>query len=264
MKLPSKCCTMLLTRVISSIGVNAAQGCSLREMTFLFLTHAGLTPIKLFLDERHVRAWPGGVGDCKMGSNYAPTILPQAQAFSSYGTPQVLYTLPPADRSNPKSALISESGAMNVFFHLHKVAFLTVLLIAHLHCHRTLEACFCRRVVRHFWKPLPLALCPSSSTARGALGGVLVFMHLSCCRRMGLGTCLSRLPWMAPFCRGSHETLCWSWRACGTTVKCLKVISASATFSRCARVLVNLVKTRLFINVSVQAKSCRLEGFGLF
>jgi len=49
----------------------------------------GLTPIKLFLDERNVRAWPGGVGDCKVGSNYAPTILPQITAQQTHGTPQV-------------------------------------------------------------------------------------------------------------------------------------------------------------------------------
>ena len=53
------------------------------------LRSAGLTPIKLFLDERNVRAWPGGVGDCKVGSNYAPTILPQTIAHQTHGTPQV-------------------------------------------------------------------------------------------------------------------------------------------------------------------------------
>jgi branched-chain amino acid aminotransferase len=83
---------------------------------------AGLTPIQLFLSEQHVRAWPGGVGDCKMGSNYAPTVLPQTQAMKAYETPQVLYTLPSGDPDNPDSALISESGAMNVFFLLDKVA----------------------------------------------------------------------------------------------------------------------------------------------
>lgn len=54
------------------------------------MRRAGLTPIKLFLDERNVRAWPGGVGDCKVGSNYAPTIRPQMAAQQAYGTPQVL------------------------------------------------------------------------------------------------------------------------------------------------------------------------------
>ncbi|BDA47474.1 Branched-chain-amino-acid aminotransferase, cytosolic [Coccomyxa sp. Obi] len=80
----------------------------------------GLTPIQLFLDEQHVRAWPGGVGDCKVGSNYAPTILPQSEAFKKYGTPQVLYTLPTGDRNDPESSVISESGAMNCFFFLDK------------------------------------------------------------------------------------------------------------------------------------------------
>ena len=58
-------------------------------MGITVLRSAGLTPIKLFLDERNVRAWPGGVGDCKVGSNYAPTILPQTIAHQTHGTPQV-------------------------------------------------------------------------------------------------------------------------------------------------------------------------------
>ena len=57
-----------------------------------------------------------------MGSNYAPTILPQAEAQRKHGTPQVLYTLPAVDGSDPESAVISESGAMNCFFLLDKVS----------------------------------------------------------------------------------------------------------------------------------------------
>ena len=57
----------------------------------------------------------------QVGSNYAPTILPQSEAFKKYGTPQVLYTLPIGDRSDPESSVISESGAMNCFFFLDKV-----------------------------------------------------------------------------------------------------------------------------------------------
>lgn len=37
----------------------------------------GLRPISLFVDQSHTRAWPGGVGDVKVGGNYSPTILPQ-------------------------------------------------------------------------------------------------------------------------------------------------------------------------------------------
>jgi hypothetical protein len=38
---------------------------------------SGLKAIGLFIDEGHVRAWPGGVGQYKIGGNYAPTIVPQ-------------------------------------------------------------------------------------------------------------------------------------------------------------------------------------------
>jgi branched-subunit amino acid aminotransferase/4-amino-4-deoxychorismate lyase len=47
-----------------------------------------MRPIKLFLEEVHMRAWPGGMGDLKVGGNYAPTILPQALA-AGQGAPQV-------------------------------------------------------------------------------------------------------------------------------------------------------------------------------
>ena len=63
----------------------------------------------------------------QVGSNYAPTILPQAEAQRKHGTPQVLYTLPSIDGSDPESAVISESGAMNCFFLLDKVN--TILLL---------------------------------------------------------------------------------------------------------------------------------------
>lgn len=31
-------------------------------------------PVSLLADPRFIRAWPGGCGDRKMGSNYAPTL----------------------------------------------------------------------------------------------------------------------------------------------------------------------------------------------
>ena len=79
----------------------------------------GLTPISLFLDERNVRAWPGGVGNNKVGSNYAPTIGPQCDAAEQHGTSQVLYSFPQG--SNPDDALVSECGSMNLMFFLQKV-----------------------------------------------------------------------------------------------------------------------------------------------
>jgi len=40
----------------------------------------GFKPVRLFADDKHVRAWPGGLGDAKVGGNYAPTIRVQSEA----------------------------------------------------------------------------------------------------------------------------------------------------------------------------------------
>ena len=79
----------------------------------------GLKPVSLFLDESNVRAWPGGVGNNKVGTNYAPTIGPQSDAADQYGTSQVLYSFPQGSR--PDDALVSECGSMNLMFLLQKV-----------------------------------------------------------------------------------------------------------------------------------------------
>ncbi|DBB04285.1 TPA: hypothetical protein ACH3X1_012782 [Trebouxia sp. C0004] len=78
----------------------------------------GLKPISLFIDEHNVRAWPGGVGNNKVGTNYAPTIGPQSDAADTYGTSQVLYSFPQG--TQPDDALVSECGAMNLMFFLQK------------------------------------------------------------------------------------------------------------------------------------------------
>lgn len=49
---------------------------------------SGLKPVKLFVDTENVRAFPGGVGDKKIGGNYAPTLLPQLHS-SRRGCSQV-------------------------------------------------------------------------------------------------------------------------------------------------------------------------------
>lgn len=38
---------------------------------------SGYNPVSLLADPKYVRAWPGGCGDAKMGSNYAPTLAIQ-------------------------------------------------------------------------------------------------------------------------------------------------------------------------------------------
>lgn len=67
----------------------------------------GFKPIGLYADPEVTRAWPGGVGMYKMGSNYAPTILTGRQA-QEQGCQQVLW-LYGADQ------LVTEVGTMNIF-----------------------------------------------------------------------------------------------------------------------------------------------------
>lgn len=63
--------------------------------------------VSLLADPRFTRAWPGGVGDRKMGSNYAPTIHVQKEAASK-GLQQVLWLYGPDHE-------LTEVGTMNIF-----------------------------------------------------------------------------------------------------------------------------------------------------
>lgn len=63
--------------------------------------------ISLLADPRYTRAWPGGVGDRKMGSNYAPTIHVQREA-ASRGLQQVLWLY-------GHDHQLTEVGTMNIF-----------------------------------------------------------------------------------------------------------------------------------------------------
>jgi branched-chain amino acid aminotransferase len=63
--------------------------------------------VSLLADPRYTRAWPGGVGDRKMGSNYAPTIHIQAEA-TKQGLQQVLWLY-------GEDHQVTEVGTMNIF-----------------------------------------------------------------------------------------------------------------------------------------------------
>lgn len=56
---------------------------------------------------RHFRAWPGGCGDKKLGSNYGPTIRVQSRAIKK-GYQQVLWLYGPDHQ-------VTEVGTMNIF-----------------------------------------------------------------------------------------------------------------------------------------------------
>ncbi|KAL6946936.1 Mitochondrial branched-chain amino acid (BCAA) aminotransferase [Hanseniaspora vineae] len=68
----------------------------------------GFKAVRLEATDYACRAWPGGVGDKKLGANYAPCIKPQLEA-ASRGYQQNLWLFGPNKN-------ITEVGTMNVFF----------------------------------------------------------------------------------------------------------------------------------------------------
>lgn len=63
--------------------------------------------ISLLANPQYTRAWPGGCGNYKMGSNYGPTIYVQREAIEK-GLQQVLWLY-------GKDHEVTEVGTMNVF-----------------------------------------------------------------------------------------------------------------------------------------------------
>ncbi|KAF6032986.1 BCAT1 [Bugula neritina] len=70
----------------------------------------GMKPVSLLADPKYVRAWPGGSGNCKLGSNYGPTVMIQKEAVSK-GYQQVLWLF-------GEEHYITECGTMNMFVYL--------------------------------------------------------------------------------------------------------------------------------------------------
>ncbi|KAI0004424.1 branched-chain-amino-acid aminotransferase [Xylariaceae sp. FL0662B] len=67
----------------------------------------GFKAISLEATDYAVRAWPGGVGDKKLGANYAPCVVPQLEA-ASRGFQQNLWVFGPEE-------YVTEVGTMNLF-----------------------------------------------------------------------------------------------------------------------------------------------------
>ncbi|PKX93191.1 branched-chain amino acid aminotransferase, cytosolic [Aspergillus novofumigatus IBT 16806] len=70
----------------------------------------GFKAISLEATDYAVRAWPGGVGDKKLGANYAPCIVPQLKA-ASRGFQQNLWLF-------GEEEYVTEVGTMNLFIAL--------------------------------------------------------------------------------------------------------------------------------------------------
>lgn len=103
------------------IGTEPALGVSPSGNALLFVVTSpvgpyfgtgALKPVSLLADPQYVRAWPGGSGDSKLGSNYAPTLLVQEEAKKK-GCQQVLWLFGPDHE-------LTEVGTMNIFVFLKR------------------------------------------------------------------------------------------------------------------------------------------------
>ncbi|XP_062994793.1 branched-chain-amino-acid aminotransferase, mitochondrial isoform X2 [Elgaria multicarinata webbii] len=98
------------------IGMEPSLGVSKSNHALLFVilgpvgsyfATGSFSPVSLLADPRFVRAWIGGVGDYKLGGNYAPTIYVQDEAAKE-GCQQVLWLYDDDHQ-------ITEVGTMNIF-----------------------------------------------------------------------------------------------------------------------------------------------------
>lgn len=95
--------------VESSLGVAASRKAILYVLLSPVSSYfkSGFKPVTLYADPNYVRAWPGGVGEYKLGSNYGPTISIQAEAERK-GFQQVLWLF-------GDDLKLTEVGTMNIF-----------------------------------------------------------------------------------------------------------------------------------------------------
>lgn len=99
----------------SILGTEPSLGVASSNKAILFVLlspvgpyfKTGFKPIALYADPDAVRAWPGGAGNTKLGSNYAPTIKVQKQA-EKLGLQQVLWLF-------GEDQKLTEVGTMNIF-----------------------------------------------------------------------------------------------------------------------------------------------------
>lgn len=98
------------------IGTTATLGVSTPDRALLYLIASPVGPyystgfkaVSLEATDYAVRAWPGGVGNKKLGANYAPCVKPQLEA-AQRGYQQNLWLF-------GEEGYITEVGTMNVFF----------------------------------------------------------------------------------------------------------------------------------------------------
>lgn len=73
----------------------------------------GFNPIKIYVTDKYVRAFPGGTGDVKAGGNYAASLKAQEEA-KKLGFTQILWL------DGIERKYVEEVGTMNIFFYFEK------------------------------------------------------------------------------------------------------------------------------------------------
>lgn len=73
---------------------------------------SGINPVKIYVEQTHVRVVKGGMGTVKTGGNYAASLLAQEEA-ESQGYSQVLWL------DGVERKYVEEVGSMNVFFKIN-------------------------------------------------------------------------------------------------------------------------------------------------
>lgn len=75
---------------------------------------SGINPVKIWIEDDHVRAVKGGIGEAKTGGNYVASLAAQVKAHEA-GYAQVLWL------DGVERKYIEEVGAMNIFFKINGV-----------------------------------------------------------------------------------------------------------------------------------------------
>lgn len=73
----------------------------------------GFDPIKIYVTDSYVRAFPGGTGDVKAGGNYAASLKAQEEA-KKLGYTQILWL------DGIERRYVEEVGTMNIFFYFEE------------------------------------------------------------------------------------------------------------------------------------------------
>lgn len=80
----------------------------------------GLNPVKIWIEDKYVRAVRGGIGEAKTGGNYVASLAAQIKAHDE-GYSQVLWL------DGVERKYIEEVGAMNIFFKINGTVVTPVL-----------------------------------------------------------------------------------------------------------------------------------------